>query len=115
MNDERPRLTASGMQFRVSAPGGFFGKLVAVVLGTAVLAAAFVFSIVLLVVLLAGGLIFGGYLWWKTRDLRKQLRAQQQIWAQQRAAQAEAQSPQAGQVYEGEVIRETDPQQRSPH
>jgi hypothetical protein len=43
-------------------------------MGVVVLAAAFLFSLVLFAVLLGVGLIAGAYLWWKTRGLRRQLR-----------------------------------------
>jgi O-antigen/teichoic acid export membrane protein len=65
-----------------------------VVLGTTVtLVSAFMVSLVFVVIGLAVVLVFGGYLWWKTRELRRQLRAQMQ-----------AHSPPAGRVIEGEVI-----------
>ena len=57
------------------------------------LAGAFVISFVFLAIGLAVVLIFGGYLWWKTRALRGQLRARMQ-----------AHSQPGGQVIEGEVI-----------
>jgi hypothetical protein len=67
-----------------------------VVLGGAVtLAGAFVLSLVFLAIGLAVVLIVGGYLWWKTRELRRQMRAQMQ----------EQSHPWSdGDVIEGEVI-----------
>jgi hypothetical protein len=44
-----------------------------------------------LAVLVAVGLLGVGYLWWKTRDLRRQMRER----------------PPGGRVIEGEVIRDT--------
>jgi O-antigen/teichoic acid export membrane protein len=65
-----------------------------VVLGaTVMVASAFVVSLVFVAFGLAVALIFGGYLWWKTRELRRQLRAQMQ-----------GQSQPSGRVIEGEVI-----------
>jgi Flp pilus assembly protein TadB len=65
-----------------------------VVLGvTVTLASAFVVSLVFIAIGLAVVLIFGGYLWWKTRELRRQLRAEM-----------ERQQQPAGDVIEGEVI-----------
>ena len=61
--------------------------------GTVVLAGAFLVSLVFVAIGLAVVLIFGGYLWWKTRELRRQLRARME----------EQQQP-AGEVIEGEVI-----------
>ena len=61
--------------------------------GIAVLASAFVVSLVFVAIGLTVVLGFGGYLWWKTRELRSQLRARME----------EQQQP-AGRVIEGEVI-----------
>jgi hypothetical protein len=66
------------------------GKLIAFVAGSALLVLAFMFSVVLLAVLVTGGLILFGYFWWKTRALRKQLR----------------ENPRRGRTIEGEVIRD---------
>jgi O-antigen/teichoic acid export membrane protein len=65
-----------------------------VVLGSVLmLASAFVLSVVFLAIGLAVVLGVGGYLWWQTRDLRKQMRARMQ------------EPPQsAGQVIEGEFV-----------
>jgi uncharacterized iron-regulated membrane protein len=67
--------------------------------GTVMLASAFVVSLVFVAIGLTVVLIFGGYLWWKTRELRKQLRAEMQ-----------RQQQPAGDVIEGEVI----PLERTP-
>ena len=65
-----------------------------VVLGSAlILASAFVLSVVFLTIGLAVVLAVGGYLWWKTRELRSQIRAQMQ-----------GHSRSTGEVIEGEVI-----------
>ena len=61
--------------------------------GTVTLVSAFMVSLVFVAIGLAVELIVGGYLWWKTRELRRQLRAQMQ-----------GRSPPAGEVIEGEVI-----------
>jgi hypothetical protein len=70
-------------------------KAVIVLGGVLMLASAFVVSLVFLTIGLAVVLSFGGYLWWKTRDLRKQMRARMQ---------AHAQPQSVGRVIEGEVI-----------
>ena len=46
--------------------------------GTVALAGAFVLSVVFLAIGLAVVLTVGGYLWWKTRELRRQMRARMQ-------------------------------------
>lgn len=55
-------------------------------------ALALMFSVVLFAVVLTAGAVIWGYLWWKTRGLRKQMR----------------EHPPGGLVIEGEVIREGD-------
>ena len=63
--------------------------------GAVMLVSAFVVSLMFLAIGLVIVLTAGGYLWWKTRELRRQLRARMQ----------EPSHPQpAGQVIEGEVI-----------
>jgi hypothetical protein len=64
--------------------------------GIVMLAGLFVVSLVFVAIGLAVVLIFGGYLWWKTRELRQQLRAHM--------AHMQGQQQPAGEVIEGEVI-----------
>jgi len=65
-----------------------------VVLGGAVtLVSAFLLSLVFVAIGLAVVLTVGGYLWWQTRELRRQMRARMQ-----------GQQQSAGDVIEGEVI-----------
>lgn len=70
----QPRLTGPRRGFRL-AWGGPLGTLGGVVAGAVGLVAAFALSIVLFAVLLVGGIAFGGWFWWKTRDLRRALAA----------------------------------------
>lgn len=49
-------------------------KLVSLIAGIALLALGLMFSVVLLVVLAVAGLAVWGYLWWKTREIRRVLR-----------------------------------------
>jgi Flp pilus assembly protein TadB len=69
---------------------GWLGKALALVTGTIVVAAAFLLSVVVVAVALAAALVGFGYLWWRTRALRRKLREQ----------------PAGGRVIEGEVIRD---------
>lgn len=64
------------------------------------------FSAVLLVFILSAGLIIFGWIWWKTRALRRQLREHTQFRASA-ANDAEAFRPEefTGDIIEGEVIR----------
>ncbi|MFC0401407.1 hypothetical protein [Paraburkholderia rhizosphaerae] len=74
-NDRPPRRPVIGGK-RIQVGGsGWFGRLLAVVLSAIVLVVAAMLSLVLLAVLFAVGTIIAGYLWWKTRALRKHPRA----------------------------------------
>lgn len=46
-------------------------RLIGLMLGAVFLVLAFVFSVVIFIVLLAVGLVALGYLWWKSRALRR--------------------------------------------
>jgi hypothetical protein len=59
-----------------SRANSFLAKTLAVVTGGVVLASAFLLSLVFFAIAAAVILVGGGYFWWKTRELRKQLRAQ---------------------------------------
>jgi flagellar biosynthesis component FlhA len=90
-----------------------FIKALGFLAGAILLVLAFMFSIVALAVIAVGAVIFGGWLWWKTRALRQAIR-EAQI-AAQAAAQAESRSrsasehaePRAEDIIEGEFVRET--------
>jgi hypothetical protein len=87
--DPRRRLTGS-----VQAPG-LLGRLIAFAVGAVLLIAAFMVSVVVFAIALAGALAIGGYLWWKTRALRRRMRER----------------PPGGRVIEGEVISDEGPGQ----
>lgn len=53
---------------------GPLGKLLALALGVVLLVLAFMFSIVLLAVAAVAGAALWGYVWWKTRALRRAMR-----------------------------------------
>lgn len=86
------RLDPGDARFAGSRTGQFklFGRLVAAVLWALLLLAAFTFSLLLFAVLAIAGLLVGLWLWWKTRELRRQLRER----------------PPGGRVIDGEVIRD---------
>jgi ABC-type bacteriocin/lantibiotic exporter with double-glycine peptidase domain len=72
-NREPPRLPSRG---NVAARAqGVIVKIVAVVGAAVVLMSAIAVSLVLFAVAIAFLVGFGGYLWWKTRHVRKQMRA----------------------------------------
>jgi hypothetical protein len=68
-----PRRVTYESDIRVGGTG-WLGRLLAVVLGAIVLVTAAMLSVVLLAILFGVGTIAVGYLWWKTRDLRRQAR-----------------------------------------
>jgi len=49
-------------------------KLVAIVSTIVLLGLALMFSVIVIAVILVAGAIAWAYLWWKTRELRKQMR-----------------------------------------
>ncbi len=88
-NDEQFRLPGNDPRFR--APRlGFLGKILTTVATAAVLVIAFMLSLLVFAVVAAIGLTFGGYLRWKTRKLRRQMRER----------------PPGARVIDGEVIRD---------
>lgn len=81
-------------------------NLVAVVATAAVIGLALMFSVAVMAVILVAGSIAWGYLWWKTRELRKQMRNYPL-----RGVVMEAESVEEdmiGDVIEGEVIHVVD-------
>jgi uncharacterized iron-regulated membrane protein len=94
MHPDEPRARIGYQGSAVSRAKNLALKAVLVLGGALMLASAFVLSLVFVAVGLAVVLIAGGYLWWKTRELRRQLRAQ-----------VHAQARPGGEVIEGEVIK----------
>ncbi|MFM0237485.1 hypothetical protein [Paraburkholderia phytofirmans] len=69
------RLRHGGATMRPGPPS-LLAKLLAAVIGAALLVVGFAVSLVLFAVVLGAGIVIGGFVWWKTRDLRKQLHQQ---------------------------------------
>lgn len=88
--------------FNGNAPRSPFAKLLAFLVSAALLVFAFMFSLVALAVAAVGGLLLAGWLWWKTRAVRKQMAAARATGAFTRSESFE------GTIIEGEVVRETD-------
>lgn len=72
-------------------PPSLLQKILAGITAVTVFGVALMFSVVLFAVVVTVGAIAWGYVWWKSRDLRKQMRDRPQG---------------GGMVIEGEVIRE---------
>ena len=96
-DEPRARIAYSGSA--VSRAKHLALKGLVVLGGVVVLASAFVLSLVFVAIALAVVLTGGGYLWWQTRELRRQMRARMQDHPQF-----------SGNVIEGEVIS----QERTP-
>lgn len=97
--------------FDPAQPKGLVARIATVVFGLVALAAALMFSVVIVIVVAIAGLIVWLYLWWKTRALRQQIR--------ERAAEAGL-APQAsrpgpesqGEIIEGVAVRMVDEKKR---
>ena len=74
-------------------------KLVALIMTVALVGLVLMFSAVLLVIITIVGAIAWAYLWWKTRELRKQMRdfSPREVVREEKVKD--------GDVFEGEVIR----------
>lgn|SRR5574340_441976 len=83
-------------------PAGLLRRAAALVWAVALVGLALMFSAMLLAAILIVAVFGGAYLWWKTRELRRQMREQMQNFPP-RSAQAESDAFR-GEVYSGEVI-----------
>ncbi|MDP2169430.1 MAG: hypothetical protein Q8J96_03315 [Rhodocyclaceae bacterium] len=79
---------------------GMLEKVLTVLVGSLVLVAAFMFSLVILAVAVVLGLMIWGYFWWKTREIRQIMREQRE----QQQSQPRQQPAPGGHVIEGEAI-----------
>ena len=95
MHLDEPRARIGYRGGAISRAKQFALKGLVVLGGALTLASAFVLSLVFLAIGLAVVLTVGGYLWWKTRELRRQMRARMQ---------EQSQPWSDGDVIEGEVI-----------
>ena len=93
MNLDEPRARIGHEAGALSRAKQLALKALLVVGGAVTLVSAFVVSLVFMAVGLAVVLTIGGYLWWKTRELRRQMRERMQV----------PQQP-PGRVIEGEII-----------
>jgi len=89
--DAGPRPTQIGARSRLYA-SVLLRKALAFAAGAVLLAAGLMFSLLVFAFVAAGALMLWGFLWWKTRELRRQLRA----------------GPPGGRVIDGAAVRDTD-------
>ncbi|QLQ26119.1 MAG: hypothetical protein HZT41_15845 [Dechloromonas sp.] len=92
MNDQQQRSRQRYFGF-AGQPSGPVGRVVGFVAAVAAAILAFMFSLVLVALVVAGGAALGGWLWWKTREARKAMNGRR---------------PPDGYVIEGEAVRETE-------
>ena len=90
-DEKRSTVTGSDVRFSATAPS-LPVKVLTFASAAVVLVAAFMFSLLVFATLITVGLLVWGYLWWKTRELRRQMRER----------------PPGGRVIEGEAIREVE-------
>lgn len=98
--DPSPR-RLHGRQIHIQ-PKGFFGKLFALIAAGGLLVLGLMFSVVIVAVAVVGGLLFWGFMWWKTRELRRRMREQMDNPMQTPFGDVPASG---GRIIEGEVIR----------
>jgi uncharacterized membrane protein len=95
------------MKYVLNSPAkspGLLHKLVALIVSVAMVGLALMFSAVLFAIIIVAGTLAWAYLWWKTRELRKQMRN----FPPREVKQEEKMGD--GEVFEGEVIRVVDSQ-----
>jgi hypothetical protein len=95
--------SASSQAAPFRAPG-IVGKAAAVIGGAILLLSTLALSILFFAVLIVAGVLVGGYLWWKTRELRKQIRTQLSSGETLQGEIIE------GEIIEGEIIVEDTPE-----
>lgn len=89
------------MQPLPQPPANLFARILAFLLSAALIVAGVMFSLVFLAIAAVAGLLLGGWFWWKTRALRRDMRAFND------SLQTAASEADAGAVIEGEFQRET--------
>lgn len=84
--------------FPRSQPPGLLARILAFLLSAIFLVLAFMFSLVALAAVAVGVTLFAGWLWWKTRTLRKAMRAQPESYRENRTHAS-------SDIIEGEAVR----------
>lgn len=94
------------MQPLPQPPANLFARILAFLLSAALLVAGVMFSLVFLAIAAVAGLCIGGWFWWKTRALRRDMQAFND--SLQAAARNETgtENSMSGEIIEGEFQRE---------
>ncbi len=111
--DESARL--AGPAARQGGPG-LLGRLLSLVVAGVLLVLALMFSVVVFAALALVALLAGAWFWWKTRDLRRQMKAAEEAWRNAPAGRADMDNAESGDgvVIEGEVVRVGDDESKLP-
>jgi hypothetical protein len=86
-------------------PQSLAARIVATVLGVIAFGAAMMFSVVIFVGLALAALVFGGYVWWKTRALRRTMREQMRDYGFEPAEDGMAGEAGDAEIIEGDAVR----------
>lgn len=89
-----------------SQPAGLLQKIGAIIATVVIFGLALTFSVMFFAVVLAAGVVIWGYVWWRTRELRKVMREAQAQAARGGARSDTGRDTASGLIIEGEVIRE---------
>lgn len=119
-DDKRPELSHGGVP-----PAGtpsramqVVAKAIALIGGAILIVSALALSLIFFAVLIVAGVLIGGYLWWKTRELRKQVRTQFESSApfQTDRGRGEAMKGEIieGEIIEGEIVGRGTPEDARP-
>ena len=90
------------MQPLPQPPGNLLTRILAFILSAALLVAGLMFSLVFLAIAAVAGLALGGWFWWKTRALRRNMQTFNDD------LQRATSTPDNGAIIEGEFAREAD-------
>lgn len=89
---------------------GLLGRVLALIAGGMILVAGLFVSVLVFSLLLVVGVVAGGWFWWKTRDLRKDLRERMAQMQRMQAGRApdDPVRDSAAEVLDGDFIQEAD-------
>lgn len=107
--DPRFEALLKNLNHNPSKPVGLLQKIGAIAAAAVIFGLALTFSVIFFAVVVAAGVLIWGYVWWKTRDLRKAMRANQ---AHAGASAPRGPKPGQGIVIEGEIVREVREERR---
>ncbi len=72
-NEDMYRLNGNGARSQVNA-SGLLAKMLTIASGAVLLVVGLVFSLLVFAIVATAAMLILGFLWWKTRDLHRQMR-----------------------------------------